>query len=226
MGFANGYTLKYEWNLDGLGIFYISVIAVWTAALIPGIVLLIKNRNLPYIRMRNVPLVVSAVCVIHVYWILCLAAYVLNGFFPCSTEYWIMSIYLPLGIALYHASNTQLLHVAGLQKQYAENDRMDVYKEKAQTQNRGWRRPVSKFMSYGATKKTMSCIVVGMLVQVRIMGRSPMQRRLTALQVAIASVVFVIARQFHPGFGLYGQEVSMGDCRRGWEWCVPYFLHL
>ena len=45
----------------------------------------------------------------HVYLVLCLFAYSLNGKYPCDAEYWIMAVYFPFGIGLFQASNQRLL---------------------------------------------------------------------------------------------------------------------
>jgi hypothetical protein len=177
MGFANGYDMAYKANLDGLGILYISCVVAWTLILIPGILVLLKNRRLPCLRIRNIPLSIGAVCCLHVYWVLCMIAYVLNGYFPCSTEYWIMSIYLPLGIALYHASNSQLLYIAGMQRKYAL-----VEKESPDTtptsHRQGWLANLD-LRNYNPVNRTMLLIGVGMVLQVRSPFPLPASRTLT-----------------------------------------------
>jgi hypothetical protein len=45
-------------------------------------------------------------------------------------EYWIMKTYLPIGIALYQANNTQLQHVAGLQLQIVSSKTLPCQIEK------------------------------------------------------------------------------------------------
>ena len=152
-------------NLDGLGILYISLVIAWTLILIPGIVCLLKNRRLPCLRIRNIPLSIGAVCCLHVYWVLCMIAYVMNGYFPCSTEFWIMSIYLPLGIALYHASNSQLLYIAGMQKKYAQVD-SNPQDPKAASQRPGLLERLN-FKAYSPANRTMLLIGIGMVLQVR-----------------------------------------------------------
>ena len=96
---------------DSLAKFYASIAIVWTVVIFSGAGLLIANRREQCIRIRNLPLVLSAVGCLHVYWILCLVAYSMNGRYPCVAEYWVMSIYLPLGIALFQANSMQLLSV-------------------------------------------------------------------------------------------------------------------
>lgn len=165
MTFANGYTMTFNVNLDGLGILYISLVVAWSLILIPGMLCLLKNRTLPCLRIRNIPLSIGAVCCLHVYWVLCMIAYVMNGYFPCSTEYWIMSIYLPLGIALYHASNSQLLYIAGMQKRYApvDNDTPDT---NITSRLARWLRQLN-LKAYNPANRTMLLIGVGMVLQVR-----------------------------------------------------------
>lgn len=77
-----------------------------------------------------------------------------------------MSIYLPLGVALYQATSTQLLHVAALQSEIALMDlaRGEVKHKNAKRES--WQRPLAKWRSASATKRTMTCIAVGMGIQV------------------------------------------------------------
>lgn len=169
MAFADGYTMEYHANVDGLGLTYISLVAFWTLSLIPGILFLIKNRRLPCLMIRNIPLSIGAVMCLHVYWVLCMIAYVMNGYFPCSTEYWIMSIYLPLGIALYHASNSQLLYIAGMQKKYVQVDNVS-HETKETSKQRGWRAQLN-LGDHSPSGRTMLLIGIGMVLQVRSLPR-------------------------------------------------------
>ncbi|EXJ94943.1 hypothetical protein A1O1_00061 [Capronia coronata CBS 617.96] len=199
--YANGYDMALRFNTDGLGNTYIGIVIAWTCLLLPAAIFLIRHRNLPYLRMRNIPLAISAVATLHVYWVLCMIAYVLNGYFPCATEYWIMSIYLPLGIALFHATNTQLLSIATAQKRYARGDALLEPQLSRKPTARGWRKWWETLKAYNATKNTMAWIGMGMLVQ-----------------LFVTLFVFLISRKFHPSFGITGVVTSRAACRRGWEW--------
>ncbi|KIY00528.1 uncharacterized protein Z520_04213 [Fonsecaea multimorphosa CBS 102226] len=199
--YANGYDMALRINTDGLGITYIGLVIAWTCLLLPAAVFLLRNRHLPYLRIRNIPLAVSAVATLHVYWVLCMIAYVLNGYFPCATEYWIMSIYLPLGIALFQATNSQLLSVATAQKRYAHGDVLVESNSITDTKTSVWRKWWHKLKTYNATKNTMAWIGIGMIVQ-----------------VVIALIIFLASRKFHPGFGVTGDVTTRSRCRRGWEW--------
>ena len=164
--YANGYDMGFHFNTDGLGITYIGLVIAWTCLLVPASIFLIRNRRAPYLRIRNIPLAVSAVATLHVYWVLCMIAYVLNGFFPCSTEYWIMSIYLPLGIALFQATNSQLLSVAASQKRYVRGNICAELKSIPSPNLPAWRKWWEKIKTYNATKNTMTWIGIGLIVQV------------------------------------------------------------
>ncbi|EXJ72712.1 uncharacterized protein A1O5_03859 [Cladophialophora psammophila CBS 110553] len=190
-----------RFNTDGLGITYIGLVIAWTCLLLPAAIFLIRNRHLPYLRIRNIPLAVSAVATLHVYWVLCMIAYVLNGFFPCATEYWIMSIYLPLGIALFQATNSQLLSVATAQKRYAQGDVLNESKSTTNQKTPLWRKWWQRLKTYNATKNTMAWIGIGMSVQ-----------------VVFTLIIFLVSPKLHAGSGGPDGENIRARCRRGWEW--------
>jgi hypothetical protein len=191
MKFAEGYDMSLRFNMDGLGVLYIMVATVWTLSLVIGSVFLIRNRRLPYLRMRRISLSIGGVATLHVYLVLCLTAYILNGNFPCATEFWIMSIYLPLGIALYHAANTQLLHVAMLQKNFAPHESAALQKD---ARKPTWRIIRDTLAEYGPTRRTMSLIGIGMAVQVST--TMPKRCRLTCPSSLLLSSSLPFPRSF------------------------------
>jgi hypothetical protein len=111
-------------NLDRVGIFFISFLAIWTSLLIAGVIFLIINRNDPIVKIRGLPLSIASVCMLHAYWCLGQLVYpvgaTMNIILAYDIQYFFMGIWYPLGIALFHASNLRFLHVAKLQKQYAQ----------------------------------------------------------------------------------------------------------
>lgn len=156
-------------NLDSLGQLYISLVIIWTALLGAGIGFLIVNRNLPFLRLRNLALGIAAVCTLHVYWMLIMLAYTMNGTFPCSLEFWIMSIYLPFGIALYQANSTQLQHVAGLQRRFVNTE--STYLEIRPNPNvKGYRQWIVKWDRLNVTQRAIIGITFGMVLQVSSEG--------------------------------------------------------
>ena len=117
MGYLN--TEGHNWgpeNLDGYGIslivfsviysifFYVACYQVWTL------------RKHPIIKMRNSGLAIVSLHILHVYMFMVWLVYPLNGAFPCSIEFWVMSLYLPIGFGLFQAANQQLCVVS--QDQY------------------------------------------------------------------------------------------------------------
>ena len=107
-------------NWDNLGKFYAAFIIIWTVVLYAGVVWLVLNRHLTLVKIRNVPLSVAAVSFLHVYLVKICLAYITNGNFSCRAEFWIMSIYLPFGIALFQASLVQLRSVFDQQQSYLQ----------------------------------------------------------------------------------------------------------
>ena len=105
-------------NWDDLGKFYAGFIISWTVILYSGVVWLVLNRRLALVKIRNLPLAIAAVSFLHVYLVKIFLAYTTNGHFTCRAEYWIMSIYLPFGIALFQASLVQLRSIFDQQQKF------------------------------------------------------------------------------------------------------------
>lgn len=165
---ANGYDMSLNFNTDTLGMLYVGLAISWTICLLYGIYYLAANRKLPFLRMRDMTMCFFSVVMLHVYWCLCMIAYVLNGNLPCATEYWIMSVYLPFGIALYQASNTQLLHVACVQEQFTDKEAMSA--GKLQRQHTPWTTQTLREMwsSLAPAHKTLIGIGLGIFLQVSL----------------------------------------------------------
>ncbi|KAK5694083.1 hypothetical protein LTR97_009704 [Elasticomyces elasticus] len=102
-------------NWDDLGKAYAGLIITWTLLLCGGVVWLIMHHRIPFIKMRNLPLAFLSTFFLHLYLVKIMLAYTTNGHFLCSAEFWIMSIYLPLGIALFQANITQLISISSRQ---------------------------------------------------------------------------------------------------------------
>ncbi|KAG8168556.1 hypothetical protein KVR01_001305 [Diaporthe batatas] len=73
------------------------------------------RRDTPLLRIRDLNLSFAAIGFLHTYWMAVQMAYIVKPF-PPQAEYWIMGIYLPFGIALFHASNSRFLYVARQQR--------------------------------------------------------------------------------------------------------------
>jgi hypothetical protein len=154
-------------NFDALGKIYVSIALVWTAILYTGITWLILNRNLYFLKMRNIFLTVVSTTFLHLYLVKILLAYVTNGHFSCGAEFWIMSIYLPFGIALFQANMVQLHSVSSRQKKLLHSQgflaQEAVLLRLPEPGLRGlWRR----WCATTAARRTEILIAVGMVAQV------------------------------------------------------------
>ena len=150
---------------DSLAKFYVSVAIIWTTAILAGSAFLIANRHEQCIRIRNLLLALSSVSCLHVYWILCMVAYSMGDKYPCIAEYWIMSIYLPLGIALFQANSMQLLSVFGIQEKLlfaAQQPYKPHFIDRAKSPSRY----LFQWKQLNLVQRTELGIIVGMVVQV------------------------------------------------------------
>lgn len=157
--------------LDHIGWTYLGLFIVWNVALAGGMTFLWQHRQLPSLRMRKVPLLLAGVFSLHVYGALCIIAYPVGAFFSCTVEFWVMSIWLPFGIALFHAANSQFLHLASRQKHFAHmsvlRPQKSIDQEKAEAiANSRWRRVLAGLERADNINKTLVMIGIGMGVQV------------------------------------------------------------
>lgn len=147
-------------NLDALGVFWIVFALSWTFIVAGGMIFLWRRRDMPILRIRGLPLSFLAITLLHLYWGAVQTAYV---WFPIATpqiEFWIMSIYLPCGIALFHASNSRFLHVARAQKELFASDSVSMMSKRAKT------RSFCGFQSLDYTRKILVLVGAGMICQV------------------------------------------------------------
>jgi hypothetical protein len=88
-------------NTDALGIMYVIAAILYTIVLAGELYLLNRHRSAFCVRIRSLKVIFSAISILHVYLVLVLLVYPWNGLFPCSAEFWIMSVFLPSGMALF-----------------------------------------------------------------------------------------------------------------------------
>jgi hypothetical protein len=79
-----------------------------------------------------------------------------------DVQYFVMGIWFPIGIALFHAANLRFLHVAQLQKQFAHHD---TKRKSGNDSTYSYWFCWLRNMEY--TTKVMRFIVIGVIVQVR-----------------------------------------------------------
>lgn len=162
----DGFDGQHRLNFDSLGKLYISIVIIWTTLVICGSYFLLQNRHLPTLRVRNTYLWTTAVAFLHAYWVLCLLAYVINGTYPCTAEFWIMSLWLPFGIALYQVNGMHLLHIAGLQTRFIYGQPLYAYRGSGHGRN-GWRTLRTLGLPDSLSRLQRICILTGVAVQAR-----------------------------------------------------------
>ncbi|KAH7019716.1 hypothetical protein EDB80DRAFT_206536 [Ilyonectria destructans] len=194
-------------NLDGLGIFWITFALSWTFIVAGGMIFLWRRRDMPMLRIRGLPLSFLAITLLHFYWGAVQTGYVWFPLAAPEIEFWIMSVYLPCGIALFHASNSRFLYVAKAQKELFASDTASIISKRATTKS-FFRR--FRYLNY--TQKILIFVGAGM-----------------AFQLLLTLFMFLISRKFHSSFGIPGTEVTgtednqKFEMRRGWEWWPSVF---
>lgn len=168
-------------KMDGVGIFYIVFTISWTLLLIGGMIFLAVNRHMPILRIRGLKLSFGAVSLLHMYWISVQLGYVDGPVTPGDAEFWIMSTWLPFGIAMFHASNSQFLHIAKAQRQFARHS--VVASTRPDPQRMGL---VARFRRLAYTTKILSLVGLGMLFQVRVHPHSRLPRHIPASTLTAA----------------------------------------
>ncbi|KAL8773559.1 MAG: hypothetical protein Q9209_001664 [Squamulea sp. 1 TL-2023] len=205
-------------NLDGWGVLQLVFAAIYTLVLLVLCGILWSQRNHPIIRMRKIPMAIAAVLVLHVYVIIVLIVYPLNEYFSCNAEFWVMSIYLPIGIGLFQAQNQQLLLISRGQQTLLTKD---VYKPLPSGKNRRqyyW----NKFVIWCKSSKEQDAfegfIAAGMLVQVSNNIVRPHRTFADNYNQFLGTLlIYMISRKFN-AYGVVAQPTTPALCRRGWEW--------
>lgn len=162
-----------EFTTSTLGWVYIALAAAWTLVLAGGLLYLFRHRGLPFLQIRRLFLVFSAVILLHLYAVVCMVSYTIHPIVPCDAQFWIMSVYLPFGIALLQAANSQFLYVAGQQRQYANFTNLDEleFSEKSTPINPSlpwWKRTIQRIQRMDKTTRTVIFIGIGIAVEVRL----------------------------------------------------------
>ncbi|KAF2274769.1 uncharacterized protein EI97DRAFT_99695 [Westerdykella ornata] len=191
-------------NLDGIGITYIVLAIVYTFIVSGELFLFYHHRSAFVIKIRNIRVVVATVSMLHVYLILVLLVYPWNGLFPCAAEYWIMSVFLPCGMALFQACNARVLKAYESQRRLKRDFLEAARKKRLTLTPRGI---IEAWIGLDATSKVYLGTVVGLIVS-----------------FVPVIILFFWSRRFHPSYGLFGPSfVDRVQCRRGPEW-IPSIL--
>ncbi len=132
----------------------------------------IAIESSPFLRLRRLPLVFTAVVLLHLYLCAAMAGVDLRALMPCDVQFWIMSIWLPFGMALLQASNSQFLHVATKQRKYTHFSSLDEQSlsEKARQVDPSlswWKRTMQRIRYMDKINRILIYIGIAMVVEVR-----------------------------------------------------------
>lgn len=155
-------------NLDALGIFWIVYTLTWTCFLAAGMVFLLRRRDMPMLRIRGLPLSFAAVALLHCYWGAGQTAYVYGSLMSSKIEYWVMGIWLPFGIALFHASNSRFLYVASVQRRFVSGQRPGSPTSVGTRWPARRRGVVGWYKSMDYSGRMLTLVGIGMVFQVRL----------------------------------------------------------
>lgn len=126
--------------------------------------------------MRKLPLLFAGVIALHIYGAISIWAYPFGAYFPCTVIYWMMSILVPFGMAMFQAANTQFLHVASRQKQLAHmstlSDKSKPISEKEAESmgNSRLKRIISGVERADKVDRSLVFIALGMVAQVSLVS--------------------------------------------------------
>ena len=163
---------------------YAAITIAWSAALLAGVLCLIWYRRSPFVRIRNLKIAITSTFFLHIYLVKILLAYTTNGHFQCSAEFWIMSIYLPFGIALFQANVTQLRSIAEQQELLLV--RQSSFNGTPELTHQNWlRRVASRYSRLTQAQKSYIWIACGMLVQVSRLQQSDVAISLCPSRVCV-----------------------------------------
>ncbi|KAK0273889.1 hypothetical protein LTR35_012017 [Friedmanniomyces endolithicus] len=222
-------------NWDDLGKAYAAVLVIWTVALCAGTAWLVVNRRIPFIKMRNLPLAIASTAFLHVYLVKIMLAYTTNGHFTCAAEFWIMSIYLPFGIALFQANITQLRSISYRQSRILSRQMSQTSFESLPSVKKASK--MSKVSSLWTRWRCLndvekSYVFIGffMLVQVReayMILHSGLS--LTSPQLVMTGALYAsspVLQGDWSSFGHLSYAKGQSKCRKSLEWIPSAFWQL
>ncbi|KAJ4363783.1 hypothetical protein N0V95_000977 [Ascochyta clinopodiicola] len=195
---------------DSVGIFYVTYAAVWTTIVASGMAFCLYNRHIPALRIRSLPLAFSGILLLHLYWCMAQIVYPVGATMPVviayEVQYFIMGMWFPLGIALFHAANLKFLRVAELQKQF-ESTSPSVRIRAGQGRGVSQTTWMARLRAMDRDKKILTLIGVGMV-----------------FQIILTIGMWAACEKYHPGFGVAGTEITgeslqeqVIDLGRGWD---------
>jgi len=164
-------------RLDALAVFYIAFALLYTVVVLVGLYVLFLLRRTTAVRLRSFPTICTTVLTLHIYLVLILVAYPLNGIYKCGAEFWVMSTLLPFGMALFQGTSVLRNRSLRWLNHTASNIRLLAYYEAQQAlvdsvylREKSRRARLSKLKAWwqysSCVDKTYTGIKVGLAIQV------------------------------------------------------------
>ncbi|KAF2641845.1 hypothetical protein P280DRAFT_286466 [Massarina eburnea CBS 473.64] len=193
-------------NTDAAGIAYVVIAILYTFILAGELYFLYQRRSTFCIRIRGLPIIFTSVTALHVYLILVLLVYPLNGQWPCSAEFWVMSIFLPTGMAIFQSCNARVLKVYESQRRMKRDFLAGARKERITYTPKGL---FKAWLALDAASKVNYGTCAGLVIS-----------------FIPAIILYFGSRRFHRSFGFFGPVVDSRVCRQGGEWVPSIFVQL
>jgi hypothetical protein len=146
---------------------YIAITIAWTLMLACGMGFLFHYRKIPGLRLRRPPLVFVSIISLHCYWTVCMLGYIIAPFAPCAAGFWMMSIYLPIGVAIFHLANSRFLDVASRQSQFTRHS-LGIRNDKRLPEKKSWKNFFVKTGQGANINRMTITIAIPLAIQVRI----------------------------------------------------------
>lgn len=219
---------EHKARIDGLAIFYAVLSGLWSICIVAGMVFLYRRRDSPILRIRGILLSICAVGFLHLYWVSVQFGYMYGPIMPPEAEYWLMSTWLPFGIAFFHASNTRFLHVARAQRRFVVYEKINDKPQQGRAKGL-----LERFRRMDHTRKVFVLVGAGMVLQVGSPERhipvtqqgwlTDGTRRYSSRDSCSLSPASFTARGAFPGPRCTARRRSSGRWRRdmaGNGWCL------
>jgi hypothetical protein len=157
---------------------YIAVTIAWSFILACGMGFLFYYRKIPGLQLRRLPLVFASIISLHCYWTVCMLGYIIAPFAPCAAGFWMMSIYLPIGVAIFHLANSRFLDIASRQIQFTRHT-FGIRDNGRVPQEKSWK----KFFFKPCQGKNMSRMTVTIAIALAV------QVSMTSISLAPGSLI-------------------------------------
>ncbi|KAI9668607.1 MAG: hypothetical protein M1831_001046 [Alyxoria varia] len=180
------------------GYAYSIFIIIYTIFIVSSLAVLTAARNTPAVRLRGLGIIVTSVLALHVYVAALFIVYPLNGQYKCNTEFWYMSIILPLGMAMFQAGNARLVSVTKIQAELLMSGRWSAERPAFSFKPKQFK---SWYQGLSYHGKHYLWIFVALI-----------------LQTVLTLFLYYGSRRFNDGHGIFGEHVDEMSCRQGFEW--------